>query len=67
MAQMAASGEPAALGPAASTLPWATCSAVRMLFATLFIITPTSRSPEASAPGTLREALVWGLMVGLVD
>ena len=62
MAQMAASGDPAALGPAASTVPWATCSAVRTLFATLFLVHSPLRTPEASAAGTLREALVRGLV-----
>lgn len=65
MRQMAASGDLAALAPAASTVPWATCSAVRTLFVALFITNSPSRTPEASAQGTLREALVWAWLLGL--
>lgn len=64
MAQMAATGDPAALGPATSTVPWATCSAVRTLFAAVFLVHSPSRTPEASAASTLREALVRGLAKG---
>ena len=63
MRQLAALGDPAALGAAVSTVPWATCSAVRALYASLFM---TSRAP-ATPPGpfaldTLHAALVRDLV-----
>ena len=60
MRQLAASGDPAALGPAASTVPWATCLAVMTLFnSSLNLISnPPRRPPESSISYYLREALV---------
>ena len=56
MRQLATGGEPAPRDINASTAPWATCSAVRALYMSLFR-TP----PEDSTPCSLREALVRGL------
>ncbi len=81
MRQLAARGDPAALGPAASTVPWATCLAVRTLYnasleavatssttgTAVAISSTTGTPPDDSTSGSLSEILVRYLAVSATE